>query len=266
MYPRVFVDSHCHLNLNALADRASIIEEANRAGVFLLNTISTKRSEWKELHSVALANDCVFYTVGVHPLNVDDSDITTCSFEEYVSHHKMIGIGEIGLDFHLPNVNKVRQIEAFEYQLEVSTMRNLPVVIHQRDAHDEMLRTLQKFKGRVRGVIHCFTGTYDMAVSYIDLGFYISFSGIITFNGADIIRECASKIPMDKVLIETDSPYLAPVPYRGKTNFPRNVVEIAKKIAILRGVTIEEIGKITTDNFFALFDRNDMRNKFFREI
>ncbi|WPX98018.1 TatD family hydrolase [Candidatus Fokinia crypta] len=264
MYPRIFVDSHCHLNFDIfVGELPSLIESAHRAGVFLLNTISTKRSEWDDVCSMAEVNDSIFCTIGVHPLNVVEDNVTVCDFEKYLSHHKVIGIGEIGLDFHLSDVDKLKQISVFEHQLEVSVMHDLPVVIHQREAHNEMLEVLRRFKGKVRGVMHCFTGTYDMAISYIELGFYISFSGIITFNSADMLRECASKIPIDKILIETDSPYLAPVPYRGKVNSPANVIEVARKIGLIRKMSIEEVGKITTNNFFTLFGKKNKCEQFF---
>jgi TatD DNase family protein len=256
------VDSHCHLNYEGLyEDLDGIVAEALSAGVGIMQTICTKISEVDVLKSIAVKYSNVFYSVGVHPLHVHEEPII--SSDELVklskNDFKIIGFGETGLDYYRESETSILKIQrqSFENHIVAAQNTGLPVIIHTRDAEDDTYNMVYNAiqNKEFSGVLHCFTGSYNLAKKAVDLGLYISASGIITFKNADDIRDVFSKLPIDKILIETDSPYLAPIPYRGQVNKPLYVVEVAKKIAEIKNLSYEEVVSATTGNFHRLFTR-----------
>ncbi len=261
------VDSHCHLNYEGLYENLDqIVSEAGIAGVGIMQTICTKISEVDVLKSIATKYSNIFYSVGVHPLYVSESQIV--SVEEIVllskNDLKISGFGETGLDYYREsdsNILKIQQ-KSFENHIVAAQITGLPVVIHTRDAEEDTYSILdrQMQEKEFSGVLHCFTGSYDLAKKAVDLGLYISASGIITFKNAEDIRDVFKKLPIDKILIETDSPYLAPIPYRGHVNKPAYIEEVAKKIAEIKDLSYEEVVASTTRNFHNLFKRVKLNN------
>lgn len=207
----------------------------------------------EDVKRIAAVYPSVFASVGVHPLDVENM----MTAEELISaadHEKVVAIGETGLDYYYSKESQAIQQESLVMHLEVAKTLSLPTIIHTRDARQDTLDLLAQHACReAAGVLHCFTESWDMAKAALDLGFYISFSGIVTFKNAKALQEVAKKVPMDRMLVETDSPYLAPVPYRGKANFPAYTLQVAQFIAQLRGVELDAIARQTTDNFFSLF-------------
>ena len=263
----LFVDSHCHLNLDPLsADIDKIVEAARSQRVEYLQTICTKLSDIEELISIAEKYDNVFSSVGIHP-NENFSELSKELLAEklitYSKHPKIIGFGETGLDYYQNVTPKEIQHNNFIAHIIAAQETALPVIIHARDAEEDIVNILkqQMDKKPFPGLIHCFTGSEDFANAVLELGFYISFSGIVTFNNAKNLQEIASKIPLDRILIETDSPYLAPQPFRGKSNQPAYVVHVAEKLANLHNVDIETIASHSTDNFFRIFNKAKRPNK-----
>ncbi len=256
-----FVDSHCHLDFLARdgLDVGEVIKRAQANGVEKFLTISTKLETFPAVLKIAEAFDDVYASVGVHP---HDSEATVETHPEVgdfllqaTNHDKVIGIGESGLDFFYNHSNKKYQTESFRTHLAVARQSNLPIIVHSRAADKEtvdMLRA-ESHGGKLKGLIHCFSSTRDLAMGALDLGFYISLSGIITFPKAQDIRDVLRDIPLDRLLLETDSPYLAPIPHRGKKNEPSFLPNTAKVLAEVKNVSLEEIRAITTDNFFRLF-------------
>lgn len=242
----MLIDTHAHLE--TFEDVSQIIQRAVTAGVEKIVSISSDlKSSGK---SVEIASDfpMVFSAVGIHPHEASSFDDE--SFSEIANlarERKVVALGETGLDYHYMHSAREVQARSFREHIRLAKNLDLPIVVHVREAYDDTLRILRG-ENAERAVIHCFTGDYNTAKKFIAEGFYISFSGIITFKNAEDIREAAAKIPVERMLIETDSPYLAPVPFRGKKNEPAYVMQVAKKIAELRGVAVEEIGEITTDN------------------
>lgn len=252
----MLVDSHCHLNYDDFAGETQlIIDRAREAGVSTFLTINTRLNEAPELIELAEANADIFCTIGVHPHDAKDyvgSDLIS-QLSHLATHPKVVGLGETGLDYHYDNSPRDQQQIAFQAHIEVGKTQNLPLVIHTREADEDTVRLL---KGQnIRGVFHCFSGSKDLARQALDLGFFISFSGIITFKKAEELREIVAWAPMDRILIETDAPFLAPVPHRGQRNEPAFVREVAQKVADIRGLTFEAVAEKTSDNFFCLFDR-----------
>lgn len=253
------VDSHCHLNYEGLYERLDeVITEADSNNVKILQTICTRISEIPILKNIAKQHSNIFYSIGVHPLNIHKNSIP--SVDELIAlcndDKKISGIGETGLDYY-KSTNHSMQKESFENHIQAAQETNLPIIVHTRDAEEntyEILARRMKMK-TFTGVLHCFTGSYDLAKKAVSLGLYISASGIITFKNAENIRSVFAQLPMNKILIETDSPYLAPVPYRGKINQPSYVVEVAKEIARIKNMHYDDIIKITTNNFLTLFNR-----------
>ena len=273
------VDSHCHLNFpELLTNLESVLQNAREGNVRIMQTVCTNMGEFEQLLTLASKYNEVFCSVGVHPLNIDDTG-TIASIEEIVKrcdHPKVIGIGETGLDFYRadgPEAIK-RQKSSFINHIEASIETGIPLIVHSREAEAATLEILQNYNGSdeqrtkqqdfkigpgVNGVIHCFTGSRDFAEACMDLGFYISASGVLTFKNAKDLHETFRNIPMERILIETDSPYLAPTPYRGKSNQPAYVVEVAKFLADLKGISFEEVAVITTANFLRLFNKASIR-------
>ena len=253
------IDSHCHLNYAGLAERQDeVLENARARGVAGFLNISTRQGEWGDVLGAAERNADVWATVGVHPHEADaHPDLGAAALVEAASHPRVIGIGECGLDYHYDNSERPAQRERFEAHIEAARQTGLPLVVHTRDAEDDTAEILDRAvkAGGVTGVLHCFTGTADLARKALDLGFYISLSGIVTFKSARDLQETAKMLPSDRVLVETDSPFLAPVPHRGQTCEPAFVADTAAFVADLRQEASETLAETTTNNFFRLFSR-----------
>ena len=253
------IDSHCHLNYAGLAERQDeVLDNARARGVAGFLNISTRQGEWGDVLGAAERNADVWATVGVHPHEADaHPDLGAAALVEAASHPRVIGIGECGLDYHYDNSERPAQRERFEAHIEAARQTGLPLVVHTRDAEDDTAEILGRAvtAGGVTGVLHCFTGTADLARKALDLGFYISLSGIVTFKSARDLQETAKMLPSDRILVETDSPFLAPVPHRGQTCEPAFVADTAAFVADLRQESPEALAETTTDNFFRLFSR-----------
>jgi TatD DNase family protein len=253
------IDSHCHLNYAGLAERQDeVLASARAKGVTGFLNISTRQSEWGEVLGVAERNPDVWATVGVHPHEADaHPDLGAAALVEAASHPRVIAIGECGLDYFYNNSEREAQKERFEAHIEASRQSGLPLVVHTRDAEEDTAEILGRAvrEGGVTGVLHCFTGTADLARKALDLGFYISLSGIVTFKNAKELQETAGWLPSDRMLVETDSPFLAPVPHRGQTCEPAFVADTARFVAELRNELPEALAEATTANFFKLFSR-----------
>jgi len=255
----VLVDSHCHLDFADFDnDRDGIINSAVDAGVGFMLTICTKISGFREVLAVAKNHDNIFCSAGTHPHNVkDEPDVGVEQLIELAQHSKVIGFGETGLDFYYDHSPRELQERLFRAHIQASRETGLPVIIHTRDADKELVRILNDefARGPFSGLIHCFSGDSDLAEFVLDKGFYISFSGIVTFKKAHEIRKVAKNMPLNRILVETDAPYLAPVPMRGKRNEPAFTAYTAEFVASLRGVDSESFFNATTNNFFELFTK-----------
>ena len=253
----MFIDSHCHLDRLNLSlyddDLANVVQAASAAQVNKLLCISVTLKDFPAMAEQTKNFDNVLLSCGMHPLNQDDVvDIEQLRLLAGTS--KVIAVGETGLDYHYARETKALQLDSFKKHIIVAKELNKPLIIHTRDAQQDTLAMLRSEKASsVGGILHCFTESWDMAEQALDLGFYISFSGIVTFKNASALREVAKLVPDDRFLIETDAPYLAPVPHRGKENQPAYVVEVAKHLASIRGQSVETIAKLSTDNFNRLF-------------
>jgi TatD DNase family protein len=245
------IDSHCHLDYY-LGEHNEFIRFAKDQGVLGMLTVSTKLSNIDDLKTIAQTNKNLWYSVGVHP-----SEAVSVSLEDlssFLHDEKVVAIGETGLDYFHKTIDKNLQIKNFEAHLMACQKFDLPIIIHTRNADEDTLSALDHFPS-VKGVFHCFTGSYDFAKSALDRGFKISFSGIITFKNALDLRDVVSKIPIESILIETDAPYLTPEPYRGQKNEPAHVLLVAKKIAEIKACALEDVKDITTKNFFETFKK-----------
>ena len=254
----MLVDSHCHLDFPELAaDRAGVLARARANGVERMVTISTRVRRFDEIRAIAEENADVWCSVGTHPHNAhEEPDVTTAELVQLAAHPRCVAIGEAGLDYHYPG-DYAAQAEGFRRHIAAARETGLPLVIHARQADEDVAATLEEEtgKGAFPFVLHCFSSGLDLARRGLALGGYLSFSGILTFKNAAEIQEAARMAPADRILVETDAPYLAPIPHRGQTNEPGHVVHTAAKLAELRGVTPEEIAATTTDNFFRLFSK-----------
>lgn len=255
-----FIDSHCHLIYDYSPKAATdLIREADAAGVKTLINVGTELSSFAPIQAVSEAFPRVFHTIGVHPheaATLTDADLAT--IEAAALHPKCRAIGEIGIDTHYEHSPLDAQIQRLRDQLAIALRVELPIVIHSRESEAELLLELTEYakqvpSGRVPGVIHCFTGSYAFGQACLDLGFYISFSGILTFKNAEDLRESARKFPLDRLLVETDSPYLAPIPFRGKKCEPAMVRFTAQKLAEIKGCSLEEVAGQTTANARRVF-------------
>ena len=256
-----WIDSHCHLNYDYSPKSVDqIIEEALRAGVSSMITVGTDLAMLDAMVAISEKYPQVYHTVGVHPheaITLQPGDLER--IKKAASHPKCRAIGEIGLDYHYDHSPREVQIQQLESQLDLALEVGLPVIIHSREAEEDLLNSLRSYSkkvpaGKIPGVIHCFSGTSEFGRACIDLGFYISFSGIITFKTAESIRACAAEFPLDRILVETDSPYLAPAPNRGKKCEPSMVTLTGKKLAEVRGMFAEDIARITTENSRRFFN------------
>lgn len=253
------IDSHCHLNYEGLVERQDeVLENARARGVRGFLNISTRQREWGDVIGVAEHNADVWASVGVHPHEADaHPDLGATALVEGTNHPRVIAIGECGLDYYYDKSDRRAQRERFEAHIEAAHQTGLPLIVHTRDAEDdtaEILERAVKEKG-VRGVLHCFTGSAELARRALDLGLFISLSGIVTFKNARDLQETAKGLPTDMLLVETDSPFLAPVPHRGQKCEPAFVADTASFVAGLRGEAPEELGEATTGNFFRLFSK-----------
>jgi TatD DNase family protein len=249
----MLVDSHCHLDYASAEERPEIIARARRVGVGALLTISTKLSEFAAVRSIAESDRDVWCSVGIHPHEAaSDAPIDAAGLATLTAHPKVVGIGETGLDFYYEHSPRPRQEAVFRTHCAAARITGLPLIVHTRDADAETAAVLAEERPP-SGVIHCFSTGRELAEKAIELGFYISFSGILTFAKADELRAIARALPLERLLVETDAPYLAPVPLRGKRNEPAFVVHTAKRLAELKGLAPEELARITTANFFRLF-------------
>ncbi|QDP18607.1 TatD family hydrolase [Sphingomonas xanthus] len=251
------IDSHCHLNYEGLVERQDeVLAAARQRGVRGFLNISTRQKEWGAVISAAEHNDDVWATVGVHPHEADaHPDLGAAMLVEAASHPRVVAIGECGLDYYYDKSDRVAQRERFQAHIEAARATGLPLVVHTRDAEDDTTQMLTREvgKGGVTGVLHCFTGSETLARSALDLGFYISISGIVTFKNARDLQETAKLIPQDRLLVETDSPFLAPVPHRGKACEPAFVADTAAFLSDLRDEPLDELAAATSANFFKLF-------------
>ena len=253
------VDSHCHLNYAGLVERQEeVLDSARARGVTGFLNISTRQSEWGDVIAVAERHGDVWASVGVHPHEADaHPDLGAAALSEAASHSRVIAIGECGLDYYYDKSDRAAQRERFEAHIAAARDTGLPLVVHTRDAEEDTAEILGKAvrAGGVTGVLHCFTGSADLARKALDLGFFISLSGIVTFKNARDLQETARAIPDDRLLVETDAPFLAPVPNRGKTCEPAFVADTAAFVAELRGVDSADLAETTTSNFYRLFAR-----------
>ena len=253
------IDSHCHLSYAGLAERQDeVLANARERGIGGFLNISTRQKEWGDVVGVAERNPDVWATVGVHPHEADaHPDLGARVLVEAAAHPRVIAIGECGLDYYYDKSDRGAQRERFQAHIDAAREAGLPLVVHTRDAEEDTAEMLAREvgKGGVTGVLHCFTGSAELARKGLDLGFYISISGIVTFKNARDLQETAKTIPQDRLLVETDSPYLAPVPHRGRTCEPAFVADTAAFLAELRGEQLGELAERTTSNFFKLFDK-----------
>ncbi|HEX8216290.1 MAG TPA: TatD family hydrolase [Allosphingosinicella sp.] len=253
----MFVDSHCHLNYEGLVEeQPEVLARARAAGVSAMLNISTRASEWDEVIGLAEREPDVFASVGVHPHDADThADVETATLVERARHPRVVGIGESGLDFYYDRSDRARQRASFRSHIEASRETGLPIIVHTREAEADTHSILaeEMGKGAFSGVIHCFTASADFAEKALGLGFYISMSGIVTFRNARDLQETAKTIPLERLLIETDSPFLAPVPHRGRPCEPAFVADTARFLAELRGESVEQLADATAANFRRLF-------------
>jgi TatD DNase family protein len=255
----MLIDSHCHLDFpDFAAELDAVVARARAAGVGRMVTISTRVKKHAQVFGIAEKFPDVFCSVGTHPHNAhEELDIDAAALVAIAQHPKVVAIGEAGLDYHYDTSPRDAQEQGFRAHIAAARETGLPLVIHSREADADMARILKEEtgKGAFPAVLHCFTGGRDLAFAAIDLGLFVSFTGIITFKNSGALREIAAALPAERVLVETDSPYLAPVPYRGKRCEPAYVLETAKVLAETRGVTRDDIARQTTDNFFRLFSK-----------
>jgi TatD DNase family protein len=255
----MLVDSHCHLDFPDLAaDLDGVVSRARTAGIGRMVTISTRVRRLPDLLAITERYRDVFCSVGTHPHHAhEELDITTADLIAKSVHPKVVAIGEAGLDYFYDKSPRPAQEQGFRAHIAAARATGLPLVIHSREADDDMARILEEEmgKGAFPAVLHCFTGGADLARRAIALGLHISFTGILTFKASQPLRDIAASLPADRVLVETDSPYLAPGKYRGKRNEPAYVVETAKVLAETRGVSADQIANQTTENFFRLFNK-----------
>ncbi len=255
----MLVDSHCHLDFPDFAEELDdVVARAGAAGVGLMLTIGTKLHKFPGVRAVAERFPNIYCTVGVHPHEAGvDWGYAAETLIDLAQHPKVVGIGETGLDYYYDHGPREAQQISFRAHIEAARRTGLPLIVHTRDADDDTIRILQEeaAKGPFPGLIHCFTSTDRLARAALEIGFSISLSGILTFKSAKALQETAKWVPLDRLLVETDAPYLAPIPHRGKRNEPAFTAETARFAATLKGVPFEEFARQTTDNFFRLFSK-----------
>ncbi|MDP1872127.1 MAG: TatD family hydrolase [Gallionella sp.] len=250
-----FIDSHCHINFHELAENIDdVLAKMQQNEVLAALCVSVNLRDFPQVLVLASEYQHIYASVGVHPDYEDVEDPTVARLVELAQHPKVIAIGETGLDYYRLTGDLEWQRERFRNHIRAAQLCNKPLIIHTRSAAEDTLRLMaEEGAGSVGGVMHCFTENWEVAKAALDMGFYISFSGIVTFKNALQIKEVAQRVPLDRMLIETDSPYLAPVPFRGKLNQPAYVKHVAEEIALLRGIGVAEVGRQTSENFARLF-------------
>lgn len=255
----MFVDSHCHLNYKGLVEhQAAVLERARAAGVSAMLNISTRECEWDDVIGLAQQESDVWASVGIHPHEADAHvGIDALKLIHRAANPRVIAIGETGLDYYYDHSDRQQQQISFREHIAASRETGLPLIVHTRDAEADTAQILadEMGKGHYSGVIHCFTASAEFGTKALDLGLYISLSGIVTFKSAKDLQEVARHIPAERLLIETDSPFLAPVPHRGKSCEPAFVANTAQFIADLRGVTVEQLAQQSSRNFYRLFSK-----------
>lgn len=255
----MLIDSHCHLDFPELtSDESGVLARARTAGVGGMLTIGTRLDQFERVRAIAERHDNVWCSVGVHPHEAkEEGQRTPDRLIEAARHPKVVGIGETGLDFFYEHSPREEQAESFRAHIAASRQTGLPLIVHTRDADAETGDILEEeyAKGAFPGLIHCFSSGRSVAERALALGLYVSISGIVTFKAAEDLRTIVRDLPLDRLLVETDAPYLAPIPKRGKTNEPAYVAHTAAKVAELKGVSLAELEAATTDNFFRLFTK-----------
>ena len=256
----MLVDHHCHLDFPDLtADRAGVLQRARAAGVGLIVTISTRVAAYDTYRAIAEANPEVYFSVGTHPHNADaEPDVTTAQLVALARHPKCVAIGEAGLDYFYDKSSRTAQASGLRTHIRAARETGLPLEIHSRDADSDMLAILREEHerdGPFPALLHCFTGGRELALGALELGLYVSISGVVTFKKSDALRAIVAEVPLDRLLVETDAPYLAPDPYRGKRNEPALVVHTARTVAAVKGVAPEVLHGHTTDNVRRLFGK-----------
>lgn len=255
----MLIDSHCHLNYKGLVeDQKAVLDRARQAGIGGFLNISTRQREWADVISVAEREADVWATVGIHPHEADShADMGVGLLLAMADHPKVVGIGETGLDYYYERSSREIQQALFRTHINVARESGLPLIVHTRDAEEDTAEILadEMGKGPFTGLIHCFTASADFAHQMLEIGFSISLSGIVTFRNAKDLQFIATELPEDRLLVETDAPFLAPIPHRGKTCEPAYTADTARFLAGLRGVSIEQLSSATTRNFFALFGK-----------
>jgi TatD DNase family protein len=256
----MLVDSHCHLDRLKLdqcgGSISSAIAGANADGVSHMLCVCVSADNREQVLAVANDHVGVFASAGVHPCDTTEEIASVEELTRWCAHPKVVALGETGLDYHYSRDLEKEQKVSFINHLTVGKTCGLPVIVHTREAREDTLEIIREHGCRkAAGVLHCFTETWEMAEAALDMGYYISISGIVTFKNADELREVAKRVPLERLLIETDSPYLAPIPYRGKSNQPRYVKAVAEYVAQLRDLPLDDLARHTSDNFFRLFNR-----------
>ncbi|MDX9689884.1 MAG: TatD family hydrolase [Alphaproteobacteria bacterium] len=258
----MFVDSHCHLDFEDMKDDLDgMLSRARAAGVGIFHTIGISQPDFPKVRAIAEAQPDVYFSLAVHPHEAEKpgEEVTVDQLVALTQHPKAIGIGETGLDYFYDHSPREAQQRNFRTHIRACIASRMPLIIHTRDAEDDTIQILREERAghedELTGVLHCFSSERRMADYGLEIGFYISFSGMITFNKSQNIREIARDIPVDRLLIETDAPFLAPIPYRGKACEPAYVIETAKKLAEIKGVSLGEIEAATTANFLKLFPK-----------
>jgi TatD DNase family protein len=262
----LIVDSHCHLDYDGLYESLpDVLARAKSANVGLVLSISSRIRQAEKIIGIAEAHENVFCTVGTHPHNAhEELDIPVSELVRLAQHPKVVGIGEAGLDYHYDKSPREAQMTGFRNHIAAARETGLPLVIHTREAEDDTARVLEEemAKGTFKAVLHCFTSRQWLAERGVALGLYVSFSGILTYKTAENLRDAARALPEDRILVETDAPYLAPVPMRGKPNEPAFVAHTLETLAQARGVSRDHMARATSDNFFRLFDKVPMPAEF----
>lgn len=255
----MLVDSHCHLNYKGLVEeQGAVLDRARESGVTAMLNISTRESEWRDIVATAERESDVWSSIGIHPHEADaHPDIDLAKLVEEAKHDRVIAIGETGLDYYYDHSDRDRQRQSFRTHIHAARETGLPIIVHTRDAEDDTAAIMaeEMEQGAYTGVIHCFTASDDFAHKALDLGLYISISGIVTFKNAKDLQATAAALPIDRLLVETDAPFLAPVPHRGKTGEPAFVADTARFLADLRGESYSELCETTGENFYRLFNK-----------
>jgi TatD DNase family protein len=255
----LIVDSHCHLDYEGLGDRLDdVLARAQDAGVGLMLSISSRVRKFDGVLAIAEKYPNVFCTVGTHPHNAhEELDVSVGDLVKLAQHPRVVGIGEAGLDYHYDNSPRDAQMTGFRNHIAAARETGLPLVIHTREAEDDTARVLEEemSRGKFKAVLHCFTSQQWLAEKGVELGLYVSFSGILTYKNADDLRATAKALPLDRILVETDAPFLAPIPFRGKQNEPAYVAKTLEELARVRGLSRDEAARATSDNFFELFNK-----------